>query len=81
MLDGTVQQPDIALARVHGVAAIERLVQILDGPDAAVSVRAAEVLLNRGFGLPVQQVVFDEGGIAISVEAANGEGRAKWGAS
>jgi hypothetical protein len=49
---------------------IARLAEILDGTDAAASVRAAEVLPNRGFGLSVQPLVFDGSGIAISVEAA-----------
>jgi hypothetical protein len=46
-------EPDIrALARVHGVAAIERLVAALDGPDVAAAIEAAKVLLYLGYGAP-----------------------------
>jgi hypothetical protein len=70
MLDGTAAQagPDIAaLARVHGVAAIQRLVQVLDGTDAAASVEAAKLLLAYGHGLPPQPLAFDGTGITVEV--------------
>jgi hypothetical protein len=81
-------EPDIgALARVHGVACIERLVRILDGPDAAAAVEAARELLDRGYGRPPQPLAFDAPGITVEVNAgaesaaphrSNGEGRASW---
>jgi hypothetical protein len=83
-------EPDIsALARVHGVAAIERLVRILDGPDDAAAVAAARELLDRGYGRPLQPLAFDATGITIGVDAGgepeephrpNGESRTSWNA-
>jgi hypothetical protein len=65
--------PDVgALARVHGVAAIKRLVEILEGGDVATSVEAAKVLLAYGYGQPVQPLVFDTGGVVVEINA-NGE--------
>jgi hypothetical protein len=74
MLDGTAASADLVatVARQHTARCIDRLAEIPDGHDLSAAVRAAEVLLNRGFGLPVQQVVFDAGGIAISVAAGSG---------
>jgi hypothetical protein len=63
-------EPDIStLARVHGVACIERLVQILDGADAAAAVAAARELLDRGYGRSLQPLAFDAAGITIEVDA------------
>jgi hypothetical protein len=60
--------PDIgALARVQGIAAIKRLVEILDGKDAAAAVEAAKALLDRGYGAPLQRVAFDGEGICVEV--------------
>jgi hypothetical protein len=83
-------EPDIsALARVHGVACIERLVRILDGPDATAAVAAARELLDRGYGRALQLLAFDADGITIEVSAgaepeplhrANGETGASWNA-
>lgn len=42
------------LAREHGQKAIERLVELLDSKNESVAVRAAEALLDRGYGRPVQ---------------------------
>jgi hypothetical protein len=83
--------PDIsALARVHGVACIERLVRILDGPDATAAVAAACELLDRGYGRPLQPLAFDAGGITVEVDTgaegqeapragrANGKGSTAW---
>jgi hypothetical protein len=82
--------PDIAaLARVHGVAAIQRLVQVLDGPDAAASVEAARELLDRAYGRPPQSLSLDAGGIHIELDTAaeaeqpyrtNGESAKPWAA-
>jgi hypothetical protein len=63
---------DIALlARVHAVACIEKLVKILDGPDAASAVLAARELLNRACARPLQPLVFDANGITVEVHAAS----------
>jgi len=82
--------PDIsALARVHGVACIERLVRILDGADAAAAVEAARLLLAYGEGLPAQPLSIAAGGIHIELNAgagpeephrANGESANPWAA-
>ena len=64
-------EPDIsALARVHGVACIERLVQILDGPDATAAVEAARLLLDRGFGRPLQQIAFGTDGVHVELNTS-----------
>jgi hypothetical protein len=84
-------EPDIsALARVHGVACIERLVRILDGADAAAAVEAAKLLLDRGYGRLLQPLAFDTAGITVEVgvgageaehpHRANGEDRTSWNA-
>ena len=44
------------LARYAGPDAIDRLKHYLKDPDGRISIKAAEVLLNRGFGTPVQTV-------------------------
>jgi hypothetical protein len=64
-------EPDIgALARVHGVVCIERLVRILDGPDAAAAVEAARELLDRGYGRSLQPLAFDADGITVEVSTS-----------
>jgi hypothetical protein len=63
--------PDIsALARVHGVACIERLVRILDGTDVRASVEAAKIILDRGYGAPSQPLVFDAKGVCVEVDTS-----------
>ena len=42
------------LARDHGAKAIERLVALMHSKNESVAVRAAEALLDRGYGRPVQ---------------------------
>ncbi|WP_447985910.1 DUF5681 domain-containing protein [Nitrospira sp. Nam74] len=42
------------LARDHGAQAIERLVAFMDSKNESVAVRAAEALLDRGYGRPMQ---------------------------
>ena len=42
------------LAREHGPAAINKLVEHLDGDDGRLSQAAAIALLDRGFGKPAQ---------------------------
>jgi len=45
---------DSGLARDHGAQAIERLVALMHSKNESVAVRAAEALLDRGYGRPVQ---------------------------
>jgi hypothetical protein len=69
---GPSKGPDISsIARVHGVAAIKRLVEILDGTDVRASVKAAKIILDRGYGAPSQPLVFDTNGIAVEVSAGD----------
>lgn len=42
------------LARQHGYEAIQRLVALLHSANETVSLRAAEVLLDRAYGRPLQ---------------------------
>jgi hypothetical protein len=42
------------LAREHGPKAIERLVALMHSQNESVAVRAAEALLDRGYGRPMQ---------------------------
>ena len=42
------------LARDHGARAIERLVALMHSQNESVAVRAAEALLDRGYGRPMQ---------------------------
>lgn len=44
------------LAREHDQKAIERLVELLDSKNESVALRAAEALLARGYGRPVQGI-------------------------
>jgi hypothetical protein len=46
------------VARDHGAKAIERLVALMDSENESVAVRAAEALLDRGYGRPMQGVEF-----------------------
>ena len=43
-----------AVARDHGREAIERLVALMHSKNESVAVRAAEALLDRGYGRPIQ---------------------------
>jgi HEAT repeat protein len=43
-----------ALARKHGPEAFQTLVTLMRGDDARVAVRAAEAVLDRAYGRPVQ---------------------------
>jgi hypothetical protein len=64
-------QADIALlARVHAVACIEKLVKILNGPDAASAVLAARELPNRACNRPLQPLAFDTNGIPVEVHTS-----------
>ncbi|MDM0002207.1 hypothetical protein QTI24_26620 [Variovorax sp. J22P240] len=57
---GTPKPPDRQfaqrLAQAHAPAAINKLVKLLDSEDGAVAIKAAQVLLDRGFGRPDQTV-------------------------
>jgi hypothetical protein len=44
------------LARDHGAQAIERLVILMHSKNESVAVRAAEALLDRGYGRPMQGI-------------------------
>lgn len=44
------------LARLHGEAAIEKLVELMNGEDPRVARAAATDLLDRGYGKPSQPV-------------------------
>lgn len=44
------------LARKHGKRALKRLAELIDSEDERVSVSACQVLLDRGFGKPMQAV-------------------------
>jgi hypothetical protein len=48
------------LARQHGSQAIERLVALMHSKNESVAVRAAEALLDRGYGRPMQGVELSE---------------------
>ena len=66
------------LAREHGHAAIDRLVQLMNSKDEMVSLHAARALLDRGYGRPEQAIAvspgaaFAEGAVTVTtqVEAA-----------
>lgn len=70
-----------ALARQHTVAAIKRLADIAQGQHGAKpseQTRAAEILLNRGWGAPTQPVDLNgSAGVTIRIvrfrEGADGE--------
>ena len=42
------------LAREHGAKAIERLVALMESKKPAIALRAAEAVLDRGYGRPLQ---------------------------
>jgi hypothetical protein len=48
------------LAREHGPKAIERLVALMHSKNESVAVRAAEALLDRGYGRPMQGMELSE---------------------
>src|SRR5688500_7348115 len=48
------------LARDHGAQAIERLVALMRSKNESVAVRAAEALLDRGYGRPMQGIELSE---------------------
>lgn len=44
------------LAREHGSRAIDRLVALMKSQNQSVALRAAEAILDRGFGRPMQAI-------------------------
>ena len=45
------------LAKEHGAAAIERLVELMASDNERTAVSACEAILNRGYGRPAQSVI------------------------
>lgn len=43
-------------ARLHGSAAITKLIEIMEGEDRRLALAAAQAILDRGYGKPVQGV-------------------------
>ncbi len=62
------------LARAHGAEAVEALVQLMRrGAREETRVRAAEALLDRGYGRPAQAITGDgENPLALLVEQGDG---------
>lgn len=73
------------LAREYGREAIEKLVAIMRGDNAALAKAASEALLDRGYGKPVQSVGVDSDSepvraitvqlVAMTADAEPGDGR------
>jgi len=45
-----------AAARLHGMAAIDKLVELMNDDDKRIAVTAAQAILDRGFGKPSQSM-------------------------
>jgi hypothetical protein len=43
-----------AAARLHGIDAIDKLVELMNGDNPRVQISAANAILDRGFGKPSQ---------------------------
>ena len=58
-----------AAARSHGLAAIDKLVELMNGDDNRISVTAAQAILDRGFGKPSQSMTLsgEEGKPPVTV--------------
>lgn len=58
------------LAKEHGSAAIERLVQLMSSDNERTAVAACEAILNRGYGKPAQSVTLagEEDGPPVQLE-------------
>jgi hypothetical protein len=64
-----------ALAREHGYAAIDVLVEALDSPNPGERVAAAIALLNAGYGAPVQPIALDSThGVTLEVHTVEAPG-------
>jgi hypothetical protein len=55
------------LAREQGVAAISRLVALMQSQDERISLAASQALLDRAFGKPAQVVIGDDDEDPVSV--------------
>ena len=62
------------LARDHGPRAIERLRELMESENEAVACRAAESLLDRGFGRAPQAVHLGTDSSVIVVDRSCGRG-------
>ncbi len=58
------------LAKEHGPAAIERLVELMSSENERTAVAACEAILNRGYGRPAQSVTLagEEDGPPIQMQ-------------
>ena len=58
------------LAKEHGPAAIERLVELMTSENERTAVAACEAILNRGYGRPAQSVTLagEEDGPPVQLE-------------
>jgi hypothetical protein len=57
-----------ALARSHGVAAVQKIVGLMNSADEKTVLAACQALLDRGFGKPAQVLVGDDDEPPISVK-------------
>lgn len=48
------------LAREHSPAAVRKLVELMDSEDEHVQLKAANAVLDRAFGRPVQETIVRE---------------------
>jgi hypothetical protein len=63
------EDPEVkALARAHGPAAIEKLVALMNCGSPRTEVAAAQALLDRGYGKPVQPIAGDDEAPPIKME-------------
>lgn len=59
------------LARMHGIAALEKIVALTASDDQRISLAACQTLLDRGFGKPAQaHIGGDEDDPAIQVKTS-----------
>ena len=45
-----------AAARLHGMTAIDKLVELINSDDQRIAVAASQAILDRGFGKPSQSM-------------------------
>jgi len=63
----------IQLARTKGPDAIRKLVKLLDSKNEAIQLKAAEALLDRGFGKPAQTINVSENPLERVEELSDAE--------
>ncbi len=57
-----------AVAQLHGKEAIEKLVSLMNGDDPEIAFKAANAILDRGYGKPAQTIAGDpENPLAVNV--------------